>query len=78
MSEHWTARTERVTSGDFRVLGEDDRGDLYVPRVCLYSGQPVPYWHDLYNPWNPTHWRYWLRSRVTMRIAFLERVGGAS
>ena len=78
MSEHWTARAERVGDGDWRILGEDDHGDLLVPGFLPGSESTVYGWHDLYNPWNPMHWRFWVRSRRTMRIAFLERVGGAS
>lgn len=79
MSEHWTARAERVTDGDWRILGEDDHGDMFVPWGFIPGSEPVIYgWHDLYNPWNPTHWRFWLRSRRTLRIAFLECLRGAS
>jgi len=78
-SEHWTARAERVSDGDWRILGENDHGDLLVPGNILrgtpagQAGLVVVYgWHDIYNPWKPAHWRYWLRSRLTMRIAFLQ------
>lgn len=74
MSERWRSSAEMVTDGDFRILGEDDRGDLYVPRVAMFNSRLAPFWRDRYNPWNPTHWRYWLRSRLTLRIAFLEHI----
>ena len=74
MSEHWRSRVEMVTDGDFRILGEDDRGDLYVPRAHLYNGYLAPFWRDRFNAWNPTHWRFWLRSRITLRVAFLEQI----
>jgi hypothetical protein len=50
-----------------RILGEDERGDMCVP-----DRRRPGWWSKRYNPWNPTHWRFWLRSRLTMRIAFLE------
>ena len=50
-----------------RILGEDEMGNMCVP----YRDRPG-WWAERYNPWNPTHWQYWLRSRLTMRIAFLE------
>ena len=65
--EHWTARAEMVGGGDMRILGEDERGDMCVP-----DRHRPGWWSKRYNPWNPTHWQYWLRSRITMRIAFLE------
>lgn len=67
MSEHWTATAERVSDGDSRILGEDDNGDLWVP-----SRTRAEWWDRRFNAWNPTHWPYWLRSRVTKRVAFLE------
>jgi len=67
MREHWTATADYVGSGDMRILGEDEYGNLCVPQ----RGNPG-YWRHVYNPWNPTHWRFWLRSRLTMRIAFLD------
>lgn len=68
---HWLARAERVTDGDPRLLGEDDRGDLYV--LTRHGPDDEPWWGKRFNPWNPLHWRFWLRSRLTLRIAFLER-----
>jgi hypothetical protein len=65
--EHWTATTERVSGGNPNILGEDERGDLWVPSLTR-SG----WWDRRFNPKNPLHWRYWLRSRLTNRIAFLE------
>lgn len=65
---HWRARAEHVTSGDPRILGEDDNGDLFVP-----SKTRADWWDRRFNPWNPTHWPYYIRSRVTLRMAFLER-----
>lgn len=64
---NWMETADRVANGDFRILGETERGDLLVPsKTCL------GWWDRRYNAWNPTHWKYWLRSRLTRRIAFLE------
>jgi hypothetical protein len=65
--EHWTATAERTSEGDFRILGEDENGTLLVP----LHGMPG-HWKGRYNPWNPRHWQFWLRSRITRRIAFVE------
>jgi hypothetical protein len=64
---HWRERAELVFGGDPRILGEDDNGDLFVP-----SKTRADWWDRPFNPRNPTHWRYWLRSRRTLRIAALE------
>lgn len=74
-NEHWTATADRVTDGDPRILGEDERGDLWVPRHTQWARQWVnrePWWDRRFNPRNPLHWRFWARSRFTNRIAFLE------
>ena len=65
MGEHWTERADRVTGGSWRILGEDECGDLWVPT----SREK---WSKRFNGRNPAHWRFWLRSRMTSRIAFLE------
>lgn len=65
--EHWIARADRVTSGDPRIIGEDENGDLYVP-----SRTRAEFWDRRLNLANPTHWPYWVRSRVTGRVAWLE------
>lgn len=70
---HWTEAAERVTDGDPRVLGEDDNGDFYVP-TCTTPGQER--WAQRFSPRNPLHWRFWLRSRLTNRLAFLEAASG--
>lgn len=67
MSEHWTETAEMVSDGDPRILGQDDYGDLYAPSKTLDN-----WWDRPFNPWNPTHWRYYLRSRLTRRLAWLE------
>lgn len=66
--EHWTERAERVTSGH-GILGEDEYGDLLVPKKCA-SGL----WEGRFDPRRPTHWIPYLRSRITRKIAFLESV----
>lgn len=65
MKAHWTETAERVNSGDWRILGENSSGSLFIPR-------DDGYWFERFDAWNPMHWQYWLRSRVTRRIAFLE------
>ena len=60
-------QVEHVSDGDPRILGEDDSGDLYVP-----SKSRAELWDRRFNPRNPTHWPYYLRSRATRRVAFLE------
>ncbi len=65
--DHWTALAERVTTGDHRILGEDEDGNLYVPSLTR-----VGWWDRRFNPGNPSHWRYWLRSRITGRVAWIE------
>ena len=65
--EHWMARAEHVADGSPRILGEDDNGDLYVP-----SRSRAEFWDRRFNPLNPTHWPYYLRSRIAGRVAFLE------
>lgn len=64
-AEPWRWRVE-MDSTDPRLLGEDERGDLWVP-----SHYPQR-WDRRFNPWNPRHWRYWLRSRRLCRLAMLE------
>lgn len=65
MREHWTATAERTDGGEWRILGETEYGEFVVP---IEPGK----WLGLYRWWNPMHWRYWLRSRLTNQIAFLE------
>jgi hypothetical protein len=69
---HWTETAERVWHGEWRLLGECDEGYLWVPapRRCWKSDV---WWDRRFNPWNPLHWRFWLRSRLTRTIAYLER-----
>ena len=66
MREYWTANADRVTDGNWRILGEDEWGELVVPRS-------PERWQGRFNPWNPMHWRFWLRSRLTNRLAFVEQ-----
>lgn len=75
ISEHWTATAERVSDGDPRILGEDERGELWVPSRAHTSPQR---WDRRLNLRNPLHWRFYLRSRRTNRIAFLEFIGRPS
>lgn len=64
---HWLESADYVTDGDMRILGEDDYGDLFAPSRSGFG------WDRPFNPANPTHWPYYLRSRLTRRVAFLER-----
>lgn len=64
--EHWRNAVEMDT-GDPRLLGEDQWGDLWVP-----SRRRSLYWDRRFNPRNPLHWRAYLRSRRRHRLAFLE------
>lgn len=65
--EPWYMDVEYVSEGDWRILGEDEHGSLYVPSRTRWL------WLDRkFNKWNPFHWKYYLRSRLTRRIAFLE------
>ena len=62
---NWMERAEYVSDGDWRILGETEDGILCVP---IGPGQ----WRGRYSWRNPRHWQYWMRSRITKRIAFLE------
>ena len=54
-------------SDDPKLLGEDDYGEIVVP----VRGQPGR-WKDIFNPRNPRHWRYWLRSRRRRALVMVE------
>jgi len=64
---HWTEGAERRYLG--RYLGEDDRGEFWVPPCRTGDGA---IWRRRFNPRNPLHWPVWLRSRARRRIVFLE------
>ena len=64
---HWRETAKLVSDGDHRILGEDEHGDLFVP-----SRTRCDWWDRRFQPLNPLHWSYWLRSRRTRRIAFLD------
>lgn len=66
---HWTEKAEYVSFGDARILGEDERGDWFVPSRNVSFD---PMWDRAFRWWAPTHWRFWLRSRITGRVAFLQ------
>lgn len=67
MTAHWMETADRVWTGSTRIVGEDDRGDLWVP-----SKTRPGWWDRPLDLRRPTHWPYWLRSRLTRRLAFLE------
>ena len=68
MGEHWRTRVEMDMTDD-RLLGEDENGDLWVPSKRLDQ-----WWDRRFSPWKPSHWRYWLRSRLHLRLAMIERL----
>jgi hypothetical protein len=49
------------------LLGEDDYGDLYVP-----SRTREGWWDRRFNPRNPLHWPFWLRSRLQRNVVMIE------
>lgn len=63
MADHWRQRARLVY--DDKVLGEDDRGDLWVP-----DGNGG--WPHRFNAWNPRHWAAYLRSRFGRGVAMIE------
>lgn len=64
---HWTESADRVADPKGRYVGECPYGDLWVP-----SRNRENYWDRKLNLRHPTHWLYWLRSRLTKRIAWLD------
>lgn len=60
-----------MDSTDPKLLGETENGDWLVP----VRGKPGE-WFGLFNPRNPLHWRYWLRSRRKVRLAMIETQSG--
>lgn len=50
-----------------KYLGETEYGTLLVP-----SRTKPDWWDRKYNPRNPAHWIYWLRSRLACNIVMLE------
>jgi len=50
------------------LLGEDEYGDLLCP-----SRTKTDWWDRRLNLKNPTHWPYWLVSRVTKKVVMIER-----
>jgi hypothetical protein len=49
------------------LLAEDERGDLWVP-----SAMRANWWDRRFNPRNPLHWEYWLRSRLRRNVVMIE------
>lgn len=72
MRRHWLETAEFVTEGDPRIVGEDECGDLWVPALGTHSQTVDPVWNRRLNLWHPGHWRHYLRSRITGRVAFLD------
>lgn len=67
LSQHWTETADRVYDSRQVLLGEDDRGDLWVP-----SYKRLNRWNKRLDLRRPTHWPAYLLSRLSRRIAFLE------
>ena len=68
MREHWTVLAmDRTTGKERGIIGQGDDGEFYVP-----SKTRPNWWDRRLNLRNPAHWRYWLKSRLTRKVAFLE------
>lgn len=67
MTGHW--RESAVGNGPYaaNLLAEDERGDLYVPSLTR-----ADWWDRRFDPRNPTHWPYWLRSRIRRNIVMID------
>lgn len=65
--EHWLESAERVNGPGLRLIGEDDLGYLYVP-----SRHREDWWDRRLNLRNPAHWPFYLRSRLTRQVVWLE------
>jgi hypothetical protein len=68
MTDHWMERAIGNGAPSTKYLGEDENGDLFVP-----SRSKADWWDRRFNPRNPLHWMYWLRSRRDMSVVMLER-----
>jgi hypothetical protein len=65
---HWMERVEMIDADHARhYLGEDDRGELWAP-----SRTQAGWWDRRFCWWKPTHWPYYLRSRIERQVAFIE------
>ena len=62
---HWIEMADRDGGPD--VLGEDENGHLWVPSRIVAG-----WWDRRLSLRNPTHWRYYLRSRRRRTLAFIE------
>lgn len=67
--EPWSWIEGALVNGDDArgLLGEDDDGNIMVPSLTR-----AEWWDRRYDWRNPSHWRYWLRSRLTNRVVMLE------
>jgi hypothetical protein len=65
MSEHWTAKADRVF--DPRLIAEDEQGELWLP-----SRSKPEWWDRRLNLRRPTHWPAYLRSRLTGQLTVVE------
>lgn len=64
---HWTETAERVTGTGLRLVGEDDNGELYVP-----SRTREDWWDRRLSLCKPSHWPFYLRSRIARQLVWLE------
>jgi hypothetical protein len=64
---HWMESA--VGNGQYadNLLGENQNGDLFVP-----SRTQPDWWDREFNPRNPLHWPYYLRSRVRRSVVMIE------
>lgn len=67
IKHHWTETADRVYDFKGIYVGETPNGDLFVPSKTVYN-----WWDRPLNLRHLTHWPYWLRSRLTGRLAWLD------
>jgi hypothetical protein len=66
MSQHWICYAERECYHGGWMIGENEHGDLFVPR----RDQGVS-WRR-FNQWNPLHWLAYWNSKRRNELAWLE------
>lgn len=67
--EHWMERAIGNGRPADNLLAEDEYGTLYVP-----SRKRPDWWDRRFNPRNPLHWPYYLRSRRRCNVVMIETV----
>jgi len=71
LREHWRCHAEYVERDD--LVAEDESGRLWVP-----SRTRPKFWDRPLDLRRPTHWPYYLRSRLAGQVAMIETVYGDS